>query len=140
MSVHERLRKYFFYSKTTATELAKEIDISQSSLNNVVNGNNLPSSKLLIELASKKNLSIDWLLLGEGEMLRKKIQEVQNVTAELSLPKLENLLDKVYQISEDNKVIWTSLLEEKNQRLEEKERLIASQNTVIELLQAQNTK
>lgn len=140
MSVHERLREYFFYSKITATELAKEIDISQSSLNNVVNGNNLPSSKLLIELATKKNLSIDWLLLGEGEMLRNKIQEVQNSTTKLSLTKLENLLVKVYQISEDNKVVWTSLLEERNQRLEEKERLIISQNTVIELLEAQNAK
>jgi len=140
MSVHERLREYFFYSKITATELAKEIDISQSSLNNVVNGNNLPSSKLLIELATKKNLSIDWLLLGEGEMLRNKIQEVQNSTTKLSLTKLENLLVKVYQISEDNKVVWTSLLEERNQRLEEKERLIVSQNTVIELLEAQNAK
>jgi len=140
MSVHERLREYFFYSKTTATELAKEIDISQSSLNNVVNGNNLPSSKLLIELATKKNLSIDWLLLGEGEMLRKRRQGGQNVTTKLSLTKLENLLDKMHKVSEENKVIWTSLLEEKDRRLEDKERLIASKNAVIELLQAENLK
>jgi len=140
MSVHERFREYFFYSKTTATELAKEIDISQSTLNNVVNGNNLPSAKLLIELATKKNLSIDWLLLGEGEMFRKKIEDIQEVSGKLSITKLRDLLERAYQVSEENKVMWSSLLEEKNQRLEEKERLIASKNTVIELLQTQNLK
>lgn len=140
MSVHERLREYFFYSKTTATELAKEIDISQSSLNNVVNGNNLPSSKLLIELASKKNLSINWLLLGDGKMFREKTRKVQNFTPKQSSTKLEELLERLYEMSEENKVIWTSLLEEKDQRLIEKERIIASKDAVIELLQEQNGK
>lgn len=69
MTIHERLREFIFFSKKNVSELAKEINVSQAALNNVVNGKNLPSSTLLIQLFQSKKLSINWLLTGHGDMI-----------------------------------------------------------------------
>lgn len=77
MSISERIKEYLFFSKKNTTELAKEINVSQSALNNVVRGASLPGAKILLPLA-EQGISIDWLLTGRGEMLKEQVTTTVN--------------------------------------------------------------
>jgi transcriptional regulator with XRE-family HTH domain len=149
MTISERLSSFVTYTKKNISELSKELNVSQTALNNLVRGKTLPSSTLLVPLA-KIGLNINWLLIGEGEMLRD-----QNMTTD---PKAEyqtkrkgdsetikDAIKQFYESSEDYKESWQKLLQEKDLRLkekdahlEEKERIIQTKNKMIELLEAKS--
>ncbi len=134
-TVSERLREYLFISKKNVKQLAGEIDVSQASLNNVVNGKNLPSSNLLIRLATTKGISINWVLLGEGSMMREE-EELPSNSQHLPLDKVETFLSQFRIAAKENKEVWTMLMEEKDSHLASKERLIESKEAIITLLRS----
>ena len=130
-TVSERLREYLFLSKKNVKQLAGEINVSQASLNNVVNGKNLPSSNLLIRLATTKGISIDWVLLGEGKMLRDSSEGLSN---RLPIDQVEHLLAQFQIAAKENKDAWMRLLQEKDEHLNDKERIIETKDALIALL------
>lgn len=71
MSTSDRFKLFLFNQEKYVKDLAKELGVAQSALNRVVRGETMPSSKILIPLA-KMGVNINWLLLGEEEMLRDK--------------------------------------------------------------------
>ncbi|MGH1334667.1 MAG: helix-turn-helix transcriptional regulator [Aureispira sp.] len=134
-TVSERLREYLFISKKNVKQLAGEINVSQASLNNVVNGKNLPSSNLLIRLATTKGISINWVLLGEGNMMR--YEEGDGGTIQhLPLDKVELFLTQFRIAANENHDIWKRLVDEKDEHLASKERLIESKDALINLLRS----
>lgn len=132
-TVSERLREYLFISKKNVKQLAGEINVSQASLNNVVNGKNLPSSNLLIRLAQTKGVSIDWVLLGEGNMLRNE-EEHGTSSNRLPIDRVEKIMHQFQIASQDNKEAWSRLIQEKDDHLTSKERIIQTKDSLIELL------
>lgn len=68
MSIQERFSKVLKRCNKSASNLAVEINVSHSAIGNVLKGNALPSSKILIPLGDKFNININWLLLGTGKM------------------------------------------------------------------------
>lgn len=72
MSIDERIKSVMFFFRKSGTDLAKDLGITKSTITRTLKGETLPSSKLLIPLGEKLGVSIDWLLFGEGEMLREK--------------------------------------------------------------------
>lgn len=136
-TVSERLREYLFVSKKNVKQLAGEINVSQASLNNVVNGKNLPSSNLLIRLATTKGVSIDWILLGEGDMLREQSDD-NGIPSRLPINRVENLLSQFQIAAQENKDAWMRLIQEKDNHLDAKERIIQTKNNLIQLLQHTN--
>ncbi|MFK7798059.1 MAG: helix-turn-helix transcriptional regulator [Aureispira sp.] len=134
-TVSERLREYLFISKKNVKQLAGEINVSQASLNNVVNGKNLPSSNLLIRLATTKGISINWVLLGEGNMMRHE-EEGTPTKQHLPLDKVESFLTQFRIAANENNAIWKRLIDEKDEHLSSKDRLIESKDTIIDLLRS----
>ena len=74
---HERLRKVFDYLVfkglfTTQAEFASEIGINKSNLSSALNGNEKYLSDALFRkiTALYDEISLSWLLTGEGEMLK----------------------------------------------------------------------
>jgi transcriptional regulator with XRE-family HTH domain len=134
-TVSERLREYLYISKKNVKQLAGEINVSQASLNNVVNGKNLPSSNLLIRLASTKGININWVLLGEGNMMRHE-EEQSNTAQHLPLDKVENFLTQFRIAANENREVWMRLLDEKDEHLASKDRLIESKDAIIEMLRS----
>jgi transcriptional regulator with XRE-family HTH domain len=149
MPVSDRLKLFLLHLKKNASQLAEEINVTQSAFNRVVKGDGLPSSKILIPLA-ELGLNINWLLIGDGEMLRD-----QNMTPDPNIeyqskrkgdPKTyRDAIKQFYESSEDYKESWQKLLHEKDLRLqekdahlEEKERIIQTKNKMIELLEAKS--
>ncbi|BDS13035.1 helix-turn-helix domain-containing protein [Aureispira anguillae] len=71
MSTSDRFKLFLFNQEKYVKDLAEELGVTQSALNRVVRGEAMPSSKILVPLA-KMGVNINWLLLGEEEMLREK--------------------------------------------------------------------
>lgn len=136
-TVSERLREYLFISKKNVKQLAGEINVSQASLNNVVNGKNLPSSNLLIRLATTKGISINWILLGEGHMMRNA--ENDGTMQHLPLDKVEYFLTQFRIAANENHTVWKQLVDAKDEHLASKERLIESKDAIINLLRSVST-
>lgn len=54
--------------KLTQSEFAKVLGVSASSISNSERGNELPSPNLLISILRIYNISVDWILTGQGGM------------------------------------------------------------------------
>jgi transcriptional regulator with XRE-family HTH domain len=69
MAIHTRFKELLDSLKVNGNQLAKELNLSQTSISRILGGNTLPSSKVLIPLAKKyPKINLTWLLIGEGEM------------------------------------------------------------------------
>ncbi|HHY73306.1 MAG TPA: helix-turn-helix transcriptional regulator [Bacillus bacterium] len=59
-----RLRKAIKIANTTQKDLAAEIGVSKTAINNYVGGR-IPDAIILFRLSKSLNISIEWLLVGE---------------------------------------------------------------------------
>ena len=64
-SFQERLRLTF--DNATMAEIARKIDVPHATIRNYFSGR-LPAPEVLIKIAKATNISLNWLLLGSGEM------------------------------------------------------------------------
>jgi transcriptional regulator with XRE-family HTH domain len=63
----ERLEK--IRGERSQRQFARELGVFQQNINRYENGTT-PHTDFLITLATKENVSLDWLLLGRGKMRR----------------------------------------------------------------------
>ncbi|WP_103713685.1 helix-turn-helix domain-containing protein [Pseudomonas syringae] len=70
MGINDRIRLAIEARELSLKEAAKVCSLSYSSLQNWVGGIREPRPEALIALGSHLGISIDWLLTGEGPMLR----------------------------------------------------------------------
>ncbi|PKF75857.1 helix-turn-helix domain-containing protein [Chryseobacterium sp. PMSZPI] len=83
MSLNERISKVIEYSNLTPSEFADEIDVQRSSISHITSGRNKPSLEFIIKIKSRfPELLWDWLVTGEGEMLKPEVPEVLNTVEE----------------------------------------------------------
>ncbi|WP_326983724.1 helix-turn-helix transcriptional regulator [Chryseobacterium sp. MYb264] len=76
MSLNERISKVIEYSNLTPSEFADEIDVQRSSISHITSGRNKPSLEFIIKIKSRfPELLWDWLVTGEGEMLKSELPE-----------------------------------------------------------------
>ena len=82
MSLNERISKVIEYSGLTPSEFADEIDVQRSSISHITSGRNKPSLEFIIKIKSRfPELLWDWLVTGEGEMLKSELPEEKPVPA-----------------------------------------------------------
>ncbi|MCS4304635.1 helix-turn-helix domain-containing protein [Chryseobacterium sp. BIGb0232] len=78
MSLNERISKVIEYSQFTPSEFADEIDVQRSSISHITSGRNKPSLEFIIKIKSRfPELLWDWLVTGEGEMLKSEVPEIK---------------------------------------------------------------
>ena len=69
----DRIQALMKKQKVNATQFAEEIGIQRSALSHVMSGRNNPSLDFMLKIKSRyPDVNLDWLLLGEGEMLDKQ--------------------------------------------------------------------
>lgn len=117
MSINQRfsilMKELNFYPSS----LAKEIGVSQSSIKQVVDGENLPSAKVLVPLLEKFPLiNMNWLLLGTGEMF---LTENGNTEEKITQR------DKVIKILEESVADLRRTVQMMDKRIEEKDAIIS---------------
>jgi hypothetical protein len=71
-----RLVEVIEYFKLTPSMLADEISINRSRLSHILNGRNNPTLEVIQGILLKYNdLNPDWLLFGQGNMIRSGIEQ-----------------------------------------------------------------
>ncbi len=97
MNINDRISKIIEYSSLTPSEFADEIEVQRSSISHITSGRNKPSLDFIVKIKNKyPELSWDWLINDEGEMLQKKEEETQVPEIQkqkTSLPDLFNLIN-----------------------------------------------
>ena len=69
--INDRISNIIEISGLTKKDFSKKLGITAVGLNNYINNNRIPSTEILIKIKQLfNNISIDWLLTGEGEMLK----------------------------------------------------------------------
>ncbi|NPA10537.1 MAG: helix-turn-helix transcriptional regulator [Chlorobi bacterium] len=97
MSLNERISKVIEYSNLSSSEFADEIEVQRSSISHITSGRNKPSLEFIIKIKSRfPEILWDWLITGEGEMLKSELPESD-------IPELEE------EIYEEEKPRTTSL-------------------------------
>ncbi len=98
MNMNERISRVISYSKLSPSEFADEIEVQRSSISHITSGRNKPSLDFLIKVKEVfPELSWDWLINGDGEMLIVKDEPEEIKKSEpTSLPDLFSI------ISDDN--------------------------------------
>lgn len=140
MSLNERISKVIEYSGFTPSEFADEIDVQRSSISHVTSGRNKPSLEFIIKIKSRfPEILWDWLVNGDGEMLKSELPDTEEQTAEeklkpTSLPDLFTMMNddedfgSEEEIEEEEKPIFTSPSESfKTYQSKANEKIIDSQ-------------
>lgn len=83
MSLNERISKVIEYSNLTPSEFADEIEVQRSSISHITSGRNKPSLEFIIKIKSRfPEILWDWLITGDGTMLKPELAEPVPVTEE----------------------------------------------------------
>lgn len=105
MALHHRFKELIQESDTNVSRLAKELGLVQSSLSRIVSGDSYPSYRTLNSLR-ETGVSLNWLIWGEGSMMRADTEKT-----------IINYLEQQIKLLE-------SQIKDKERLLKEKERLI----------------
>ena len=69
-TIGSRLKDYRARQDQTLAEFSFHTGIGIASLSEIENGKVTPSVKTLVKLYKNTNIRMEWLLIGEGSMLR----------------------------------------------------------------------
>ena len=92
MSIKERIRDVINAQNMTVKGFSEVMDIPLRTLHNYLSGQREPSAEFLIQLLSRLDINLNWLLISEGEIYISKIK-VTDLTQDES-----DLLEK-YRLS-----------------------------------------
>lgn len=131
----ERFRQILFFAKKTEQALANDINVSRTTINKIISGENQPSSKVLIPLGQKLGISIDWLLFGVGEMfINPPITDTKNISGDVGLLQIgdDNKNEKInIKYNKDNTYHNVKDVESLIQQLKEKDKQIVAKEELI---------
>lgn len=111
MSLNERISKVIEYSGFTPSEFADEIDVQRSSISHVTSGRNKPSLEFIIKIKSRfPEILWDWLVNGDGEMLKSELPDIEEQTPEeklkpTSLPDLFTMMNDDEDFGSEEEII-----------------------------------
>lgn len=118
MSLKDRISQVLNYSKLSPAEFADQIEVQRSSLSHIASGRNKPSLDFLIKVKEVyPELSWDWLINGDGDMLIKKDSDTNEeiITKPTPLPDLFSIInddDFGYPTEKDDHILGSALPQE----------------------------
>jgi hypothetical protein len=82
------------YKVTTDTALGAELGVTKHHINNW-RSRNSPPYEICLAIAKEKNIDLNWLLTGKGDMYRNQLKEQSPSYQSKSIGALEQLFDRV---------------------------------------------
>ena len=82
------------YKTNTYTALAAELGVSKQDIRNW-RSRNSPPYEICLSIAKEKNIDLNWLLTGKGDMYRNQLKEQSPSYQSKSIGALEQLFDRV---------------------------------------------
>lgn len=109
--INQRISTVIEHFELSNSEFADEVEVQRSSISHIVSGRNKPSLDFLIKVKERfPELTWDWLIKGEGEMLAKIQEKDENEDNKLtsSLPDLFSMIDdENFGITEsENRILY----------------------------------
>lgn len=133
MGIGQRIRLAIEAQGLSLRQASEKCQISYSSLQNWAGGHRDPRPDALVTLGSQLGISIDWLLTGEGAMLRgQEASEDRLATHEPRNPREAAILQLFRELDEASQLEIQRAAEEKKrltnleQRLAELEAVVAN--------------
>lgn len=72
----DRLAKIMEYYGKSAARFSEEIGIQRSSISHIISGRNQPSYEFILKILNKyPELNAEWLLKGEGQMIKETVNK-----------------------------------------------------------------
>ncbi len=85
-AVKQRIREVLTVKESNPTKLSKDFSVNQKTLNNQINSDvQLSSSTILLILKAFPDLSAEWLMRGEGSMLKHETECKQEEKQEVEV-------------------------------------------------------
>jgi Predicted transcriptional regulators len=76
-SIGSRIKEARISANMSVNEFAKSLNISASHLRNIENACSNPSTRLLLRISNTYSVSVDWLIIGAGEMHKTSVQNMK---------------------------------------------------------------
>jgi transcriptional regulator with XRE-family HTH domain len=102
MSIGLRIKELRLEKKMKSREFAMAINIDNSQYSKIENGKLDPTIEHLMEIYSKFNVSIDWLLMGEGVKYRDSKTAVQSNSETFFYKELKELNREIGALKNEN--------------------------------------
>lgn len=94
----DRIKTLIEKQKLTATQFAEEVGVQRSAVSHLLSGRNKPSLDFMLKIKNRfPEISLDWLLLGQGKMKEIETKENlldENAQASLFKPETKTILKK----------------------------------------------
>lgn len=119
LELSNRIKDFIDYTKMSVRKFAGECGLKQPTLDKHIRGTAEPNAVTLIGIARRfPELSLEWLLLGEGSML--KTQNREDVVEEKNTERLLRLVDTIAILQEtiNGKNDTIAMLNERVKQLE----------------------
>ncbi|WP_242919106.1 helix-turn-helix transcriptional regulator [Pontibacter liquoris] len=66
----ERIRQVMHYKNLSSTQFADEVEVPRAVISHILSGRNKPSLDVMLKIIQTyRDIQLNWLLLGEGDML-----------------------------------------------------------------------
>ena len=101
MTIKERLQQVLSTNRSNPTQLAKAFKVNQKTLNSQINGDTAVSASTLSLILDAFDISAEWLMRGEGDMLRTQSHgslEVMSAQVERLRAENEILRDEIIRL------------------------------------------
>ncbi|MXP05600.1 MULTISPECIES: helix-turn-helix domain-containing protein [unclassified Apibacter] len=129
-SIGQRINKLVkYFSNGNNSDFATKIGVSEANIRNYINDRAEPKFNILEKIAINFEINYEWLLTGEGEMLKSKVSN-NNLEPEIKFEEIQGLTDVALydvQLSEEK-------LKNANKRIELLEELVESYKLEIKTL------
>ena len=86
----DRIIKFLKHENISATRFADEIGVQRSSISHILSGRNNPSFEFIFKMLFRyKLLNAEWLIMGNGNMIKKSDQNPVNLDSGGKIKQLE---------------------------------------------------
>lgn len=119
LDLSNRIKDFVAYTKMSVRKFAIECGLKQPTLDKHIRGTAEPNVATLIGIAKRfPELSLDWLLLGEGEMFKGK-SDLDAIT-DKNTERLMKLVDTITTLQDtiNAQASTITMLQERNKQLE----------------------
>jgi transcriptional regulator with XRE-family HTH domain len=74
----DRIRELMDYKGLTSSQFADTVEVPRAVISHILSGRNNPSLEVVTKIVSAfPDININWVLLGEGEMLTKLVSKIE---------------------------------------------------------------
>lgn len=104
MEINDRIAQIISYYDIEQKELAEKIEVAAATISKIVKGLSIPGGKILIQiLAQYPDISAEWLMRGNGNMLINQSKSNQSGETETTITQTQyqELLARIDKLSND---------------------------------------